>query len=168
MYSAGEHVVYGTHGVCCITEVTVMPFGSEEKNYYVLSPIADKRSTIFVPCDNEKLTSQMKKVLTKNEIDMLLDDVVPGALEWIECDSKRKEFCAATIKSGDRMAIINMISMLYLHRERMENQKKHIHVTDERFLREGEKLLHDEFAFVLGIPPVEVHEYIGNRIKKTS
>lgn len=168
MFSVGEHVVYGTHGVCAISEVTSMSFGSEKRDYYVLSPVSDPKSTIFVPVDNETLIAQMRRVLTKEEIDALLDSVEPCALEWIANDSKRKEFCAATIKSGDRLAIINMIEMLYLHQEEMRDQKKHFHVTDERFLREAEKLLHDEFAFVLGIPNIEVYEYIGSRIKKSS
>jgi len=168
MFSAGEHVVYGTHGVCEISEVTTMSFCSDSRKYYVLFPIGDAKSKIFVPVDNEQLTSQMKKVLTKEEIDRLLDAVEPGALDWIESDSARKEYCSATIKGGDRLALINMIEMLYLHREEMIGQKKHFHVTDERFLREAEKLLHDEFSFVLGIPNADVVEYIGERIKKSS
>ena len=168
MFSAGEHVVYGTHGVCCISELTKMPFGADLREYYVLSPIGDPRSKIFVPVDNENLTSQMRSVLTKPQIDELLASVVPGSLDWIESDSERKEYCTSTIKSGDRYEIIRMIDMLYLHQEEMKSQKKHFHVTDERFLREGEKLLHDEFAFVLGISRADVVSYISERIEASS
>ncbi len=168
MYSTGEFVLYGTHGVCRITEVTGMKFGNETRHYYVLSPVSERKSTIFVPVDSEVLLAQMRRVLTKEEIDALLAAVVPGALSWIVNDSERKEFCALTIKSGDRMALINLIEMMYLHQEETRNCKKHFHVTDERFLREAEKLLHEEFAFVLGIPLLDVHAYIGERIRKTS
>lgn len=168
MFSAGCHVIYGSHGVCEISEIKSMSFGDEHKEYYVLSPINDKRSTIFVPTDNERLLSQMRPVLTKEEIDALLDSIEPGAVEWIASDAERKEFCTSTIKSGDRLAMFHMIGMLYLHREEMIDQKKHFHVTDERFLKDAEKMLHDEFAFVLGMTASEVEAYIGNRIKKSS
>ncbi len=168
MFSAGNHVVYSSHGVCEITEIKTMSFGSETKQYYVLSPINDKRSTIFIPIDNMVLLSQMRPVLTKEEIDELLDSVEPGTCSWIPSDSERKSFCAATIKSGDRLAILHMIEMLYLHRERMEEENKHFHVTDERFLNDAEKMLNDEFAFVLGISTSEVEHYVEERVKKTS
>ena len=167
MFSTGEHVIYGTHGVCKITEITSMPFGNENREYYVLSPINEPKSTIFVPVDNELLLSQMRPVLTKKEIDDLLESVVPGAVEWIVSDSERKAFCTSIIKSGDRMAMINMIEMLYNHQEEMKSQKKHFHVTDERFLRDAEKLLHDEFSFVLGISQSDVPDYISSRLVKT-
>ena len=168
MFSAGDHVVYGNHGVCRVAELTSMDFGADHREYYVLSPIAEPKSKIFVPLDNDALTSTMLPVLTKDEIDALLGSVVPGSREWIENDSERKAFCTATLKSGDRFAILSMIDMLYLHREEMISQKKHFHVTDERFLRDAEKLLHEEFAFVLGIPRAEVITYIGEHVAASS
>ncbi len=166
MYSAGDNVVYGTHGVCSICEVTSMLFGSDMRDYYVLAPISDPKSKIFVPVDNETLLSQMRPIMTKEEIAILLDSVVPDALEWIPNDSERKNFCASVIKSGDRMALINLIEMLWKHQERMRDSKKHFHVTDERFLRDAEKMLGEEFSFVLGIPSYEVPSYISSRIAK--
>ena len=168
MYSVGEHVIYGTHGVCRIGDITTMPFGADKRDYYVLSPLCDPRSTIFVPLDNEQLVSQMRPVLTKEEIAEMLSSVTPGSLDWIESDSERKDFCQTTLKSGDRLEMLKMIDMLYTHQEEMKNQKKHFHVTDERFLREAEKLLHEEFAFVLGIPRAEVISYIGERVEQSS
>ena len=168
LYSVGEHVIYGTHGVCCISEIKTMSFGPDNKEYYVLSPLAEPRSTIFVPLDSEVLLSQMRPVLTREEIDELLGSLEPGSQSWITNDSERKEFCQTTLKSGDRLAILRMIDMLYIHQEEMRDQKKHFHVTDERFLREAEKLLHDEFSFVLGIPRGEVVSYIGEKVERSS
>ena len=168
MFREGAHVVYTSHGVCEITEIKTMSFGDDTKQYYVLSPINDKRSTIFIPIDNMVLLSQMRPVLTKEEIDELLGSVIPGTCSWIQSDSERKSFCAATIKSGDRLAILHMIEMLYMHRERMAAENKHFHVTDERFLNDAEKMLNDEFAFVLGISTSEVENYVAERVKKSS
>ena len=38
-------------------------------------------------------------------------------------------------------------------------------ISDERYLKEAERLLHNEFAYVLKISPDEVAQYILSRIK---
>ncbi len=44
--------------------------------------------------------------------------------------------------------------------------KKHFHISDEKYLREAERLLHDEFSYTLNISNEEVPAYILKRIKK--
>ena len=40
-----------------------------------------------------------------------------------------------------------------------------VHVCDERFLKEAEKILYDEFAHVLDIEPEQVLPYIFDQIE---
>ena len=168
MFSAGESVVYGTHGVCVIDDVTVMPLGATEKEYYILSPVSDPKSTIYVPLDSEVLVSQMRRVLTAEQIDELISKLDSSSYDWIPVDSERKSFCQSILKSGDRLKLMNMIRMLYARQEELRNQKKHFHVADERFLKDACKLVHDEFSFVLGISASDVPAYIENKVKQTS
>lgn len=166
MFLAGDTVVYGAQGICKIKGTTEMTLGKVKANYYVLIPVFNENGTIYVPTKNEKLVANMRKVLTKNEIDRLIDDAALNKAEWIDDDLKRKEYCSEVIKSGDRIELMRLIEMLYLHREDLKQTKKHFHISDERFLREAERLIHDEFSFVLGIDQKQVPEYILSRIKK--
>lgn len=166
MFTAGETIIYGAQGICKVEGVTEMTAGREKKSYYMLSPIYTDRSTIYVPMDNEKLLANMRYVLSKQEIDRLIDDANKQETTWIEDDLARREHCAAVIKGGDRMALMQLIEMLYLHRESLKETKKHFHISDERYLREAERLIHDEFSFVLEIPREDVPNYIINRIQK--
>ncbi len=170
MYSVGEAVIYGNHGVCKVKEITEMSFGngSDRKKYYVLCPVSNPRSIIYVPTDNDALTSRIRPLLSEAEIDEIISSVPPEKLQWIASDIKRKEFCGETLKSGDRFRIMQMIGMLYDQREALRDQKKHFHVVDERFLKDATRLLHEEFAYVLGISPADVPEYISSRIKASS
>lgn len=145
-----------------------MSLGGETKQYCVLCPINDVRSVVYVPTDNEALMSRIHPLLSTKEIDEIIGTVIPEKIEWIASDAERKEFCGQALKSGDRLRIMQMIRMLYDRREDLLKQKKHFHVTDERFLKDATKLLHEEFAFVLGISPAEVPEYIASRAKKSS
>lgn len=166
MFTAGETVVYGAQGICKVEGLTEMTTGREKKSYYVLSPIYTDRSTIYVPTDNENLLANIRRVLSKKEINSLIDEANAQKADWIEDDLARREHCSAVIKGGDRMALMQLIEMLYLHREALKETKKHFHISDERYLREAERLIHDEFSFVLGIPREEVPGYILKRIQK--
>ena len=55
MYSIGEVVLYGSNGVCEITEITTKKIGKDSIEYYVLKPVCSDSSTLFVPTQNEML-----------------------------------------------------------------------------------------------------------------
>lgn len=164
MFSVGEVIIYGTQGICKIKEITTMKMGREKKDYYVLCPVYNEGSSIFVPADNEVLLNKMRCIATSDEIQELIGDIKENRIEWISDDDERKEYCSCAIKSGDRKEIMRVIGMLYAHQEEVKAQKKHFHISDEHFLKEAEKLIHDEFAYVLGIPKDEVPDYIRSRI----
>ncbi len=165
MFSEGAIVVYGVQGICEFTGTTTMPVGKETRSYYVLSPVYDARSKIYVPTDNQALVDHIQPVLSKKEINQLIDSASANAPEWIENDIERRDYCSEIIKKGDRSELMQLISMLYLHQKSLKQTKKHFHLSDERFLREAERLINDEFSYVLGIKRGEVPDYICNRIE---
>jgi len=166
MFSAGDTVSYGTQGICRIKKVTEMTVDKVKKQYFVLIPVQDEKATVYVPTDNERLLANMRTVLSEEEINKLIDDASQNPMEWIEDDIARKEHCSNVIKSGDRYELMRLIEMLFLRREELKNTKKHFHLSDERYLREAERLLHDEFSYTLKISKNEVANYIFERIKK--
>ena len=85
--------------------------------------------------------------------------------EWIENENLRKEEFRKNISQGDRKALIAMIKVLYLHREKLYSQGKKMHVSDERFFKEAEKILYDEFALVLNIEIDQVVPFIIRQIE---
>jgi CarD family transcriptional regulator len=166
MFSVGDTVSYGTQGICKIKEITDMAIGKIIKRYFVLIPIQDERATVYVPTDNEKLLHNMRTVLSVEQINDLIDNAAQNPIDWIENDLARKEHCNNIIKSGDRAELMRLIEMLYLRREELKSTKKHFHISDEKYLREAERILHNEFSFTLNIPTDKVPDYILNRIKK--
>lgn len=166
MFSVGDTVSYGTQGICTIKEISEVEMGNVKNKYYILVPVYDQKATIYVPTDNQKLTDNMRRLLSPAEINKLIDVAAAQPMLWVENDPQRKEHCLAVIKSGDRTELMRLTYMLYLKREELKNSKKHFHISDERFLRDAEKLLHDEFAYILGIKQDEVSNYILNRIKR--
>ena len=166
VFSQNETVVYGAQGICKIRGTARLEQGRQAREYYVLIPVYDEGSVIYVPTDNEKLVSNIRRLLSPEEIDRLIDETAATETQWIDDNLERKEYCSDVMKSGDRKQLMQLIDMLYLHRRDLKQSKKHFHVTDERCLREAERLINDEFSFVLGISREEVPSYIINRLHR--
>jgi len=163
MFSVGDTVVYENQGVCKISEITSMATGKVTRDYYVLKPVYEDKMTLYVPVDNDSVVKlHMRPVFKKEEVDSIIKNVSEGkAMEWIPDDAKRKEFCVNTFKNGDRTELMRLIGMLYSRQKDMKEQKKHFHISDERYLKEAEKMINEEFAYVLGIKREEVQGYIA-------
>ena len=67
MYSVNEKIHYGGSGVCVIQEIATMRFGRTREKYYVLKPVYQNSSVIYVPVENEALVSKMRPVLSREE-----------------------------------------------------------------------------------------------------
>ena len=65
MYKIGTYVSYRSEGVCVINEIKQQKFGALDtaSEYYVLSPIVDNNSKLYVPVNNEALVSKMRPLL---------------------------------------------------------------------------------------------------------
>lgn len=166
MFSVGDTVVYGTQGVCRIKEISMLKFGKTKAEYYILTPVSDERSVVYVPTANEKLVSKMRELISREELDELIATVSENELEWISDDTGRKNYCDEVVKTGSRRELMQLVGMLYTHRELLKDRKKHFHTVDAQYLKAAERLLHDEFAYVLGISADEVPQYISSRVAK--
>ncbi len=164
MFSVGDTVVYGTQGVCTIKELSMLKLGKVKGEYYVLTPVADTGSVVYVPTANEKLLGKMRAVLSCDEANELILDAAREPMPWIADDSSRKVFCDDIVKNGSRKELMRLVGMLYTHREELKEQKKHFHNIDAQYLKAAEHLLHDELAYALGIPTEEVADYIQSRL----
>lgn len=165
MYQIDDVVVYGLHGVCRITEIEEKEFAGESHLYYTMHPVFNNRSTFFVPVDNEKSKKKVRTLLSSNEIKELIHTMPQQEEIKVANEKQRKETYKTIIESGDRGEIMRLVKTLYERREAQQKAGKKQHLVDERFMKEAETVLYDEFAFVLNIERDSVIEYIKNELK---
>lgn len=168
MFVKGEAIVYGSQGVCVIDDVSVMSFGKEKREYYILKPIYEENSTIYAPTDSEVVTSKMRKVMTESDIEKLFDCIASEKIDWIDDETVRRKYCETVISSGDRKEIMKLVGMLYTRQIILKAQKKHLHSVDEKYLKESEKIINDEVAYVMKIERNMVSEYMLSRFGENS
>ena len=162
MYGIGDRVVYGAFGVMEIVDVVEQTFGGEAKKYYVMREYSSQSSSLtYVPLDNELLLSQMKPLLTVEEIVeaiRLAKAAVP--LEWVEDNRARSEKYKKMLSTADRALLLAMIETVYQTGLKREAEGKKNYIADENSMNRAIKLISTEFALVLGIPEADVPEYV--------
>lgn len=164
MFRINDTVMYGTVGVCRVESIDELSLGRDKNKYYVLKPISNGGATVYIPLDNEVLLAKARCLLTSEEIGELLGrDYVD---EWIDDSVARSQRYTDIIKSGDRARIISVMLTLVARRSNLSGTGKKLRISDERALRDCERIISDEFSYVLGIPPEKVLPYIKDNIKK--
>lgn len=165
MFNAGELVIYGSEGVCRITGVSTQRIGETSTEYYELIPVFKPNTSVLVPLRNEKLVAKMAPLLSREEIEALINDIPGIEAEWIENENMRKERYKEMIASGDRRDLICILKTLYKHRIECVERGRKLHACDERFFAEAADKLHCEIAAVLGISLEEAEKYITSKMK---
>lgn len=165
MYQIDDVVVYGLHGVCRITEIEEKEFAGESHLYYTMHPIFDNRSIFFVPVDNEKSKKKVRTLLSSDEIKELIHTMPQQEDIKVSDEKHRKEVYKTIIESGDRCEIMRLVKTLYERREAQQKAGKKQHLVDERFMKEAETVLYDEFAYVLNIERDAVISYIQKELE---
>ena len=168
MFKVNDVVVYGSHGVCEIVSIEEQKIGGETKKYFVLKPKNDKGATFYVPTWNEKAWGKMRKVMTKEDVDALIDSMPNKTLTWIANENERKETYKQILASGDQAAIISMVQALFSHKKEREADGKRLHMSDEHFMKDAEQILYNEWQYVLNVDKAGLMDYIFRRIEKNS
>ncbi len=156
MYKIGSIVVYGTEGLCKICDITERTFGKETSEYYVLSPLSNEAETVFVPKNNEKVLKRMRSILSRERASELLEAAPSEYGEWVENDRERQQMYKQILLCGSSEDLLMMTRTLYLHQIELLERGRKLHAADERFLKEAEKMLFEELAYVFNITVAEV------------
>ncbi len=163
-YEIGEKIIYSQSGVCAVEDITENEFYGERTEYYVLRPLYDKGSLIYVPTANETLVSRIRGAMTKDEVNGIIN-YMPNAEDiWIDNDNERREVYSVILLENEPKKLTELIKTLRGRRETQRMKKKRLHIADENFLERAQRILCDEISFVLGLDRSSVDAYIASRI----
>ena len=161
-YQKGDHVRYGTNGVCVIADIETMTSMDRRsvKDYYVLRPVAESGTKIFVPLDNPVLLGKMHAILTREEINAAIRQSAADPLPWVGERSRRAEAFKEILKAAEPFPLLQLCSCIHGRRLQLSAEGRHLSGSDEAILKQAERLVENEFAFSLDIPRSEVAAYI--------
>ena len=151
LFNIGDTVVYGAQGVCKIDTVQEKQIGKQAIKYYVLKPVFNENTSVFVPIENAVLTAKMQSILTLSQAKELINEVPNIKILKNTDESHKRELYKNTIASGDHKALISLIKTIVAERERRREAGKKLNMNDEQTLCKAETLLYSELAIVYGV-----------------
>ena len=165
MFQKGEFVIYGSKGVCEITDISTIDISgmNREKLYYLLRPVNDRDGKIFIPVDSDK--TRMRRILTGEEARKLVESIPQIGYLGIE-DEKQREACyrQAVNDCDCRQWVMVLKTLWKRNRERTARGKKET-AMDKKYFRIAQDNLYTELAVSLKIGTDEVKEYIAGKIE---
>lgn len=164
MYQVGQQVVYGIHGVCRIVDEEKRTADRKTVTYLVLEPVGQEGTRFFVPVHNEAAMAKLRPMLTPETLEKLIRSPEVHSDGWIQDENGRKQAYRELISSGDRVSIMRMVHSLYLHKKHRTASGRKVHMADENFLRDAEKLLVSEISAVMGFSQEDAKGYLHREL----
>ena len=166
MYQLGDKVVYGSHGVCCVVGQEERVVDKRKVTYLALEPVGQGGSRFLVPTHNAAAMSKLSHMLKPEELEALLQPEKNSGDVWIRDENQRKQSYREMISAGDRQKLPAMIRALYRHKDAQQAAGKKVHLCDENFLRDAERLLANEISIVLDMEPDRAKQYLREKLKE--
>lgn len=163
MFKKGDVVVYSASGVCEIEDISKKSFGSFSAEYYVLKPLMQKASTVFVPTANGALVKKIHPILTQSEFESIFASLKTRAPQRPETESERHDRFIEIIENGDRAGLMLMVYDLNNYSHEQQQNGRRLHIGDEKLLRTAENMLFEEVAYVFGFALTEADEFIKSK-----
>ena len=160
MYSKGDYVIKLPEGVCRIESVGHLHMSgvNSDKEYYMLVPITDETSKVYIPVDSAK--NRMRSVISKEDALQLIKSMPDINQKDIFNERMRELEYKEAILSGDNEKIVSIIKLIYNRKQKRMKQGKKVTATDDRYFKQAEDILFSELSFVLNIPKEDMGQFI--------
>ena len=164
MYQVGERVIYGIHGVCNVLQPKVECVKGKEITYLALKQTGQEGARFYVPVHNAVAMGKLHKIPSKDEVMMLLHTAAEGQRNWISEEITRKQIYRELINSGECEKLVNMIAILYRHKQEQSALGKKMHLCDENFLRDAEKILSGLISIVMNKSISDARQFLKDSL----
>lgn len=165
-FEVGQYVVHGTNGICVVDSIERMSFtaGAPGEFYYVLRQYKNPSNKYFVPMKNEEILSKLREPMCREDIEDILMGLSDGDVKWLKDRRERGEYFRSILHEGVSGRLLNMITCIYEKKRELARNGKKLSVTDQTTLKTAEKLVEEEFAWVLEMDPADVPAFIRRRL----
>lgn len=160
MFAPGEYVIYSVEGVCRVEQAGRLNVPGLDKNrdYYQLSPYY-RGGVIYTPVDGK---ASIRRVISKEQLQSLLPELSSlEPLTDVPNDPKMLSGYYREILAGHECRrLLQLCKTIYQKQEALAARRRSVTSTELRSWKTAEEMLHQEFAFVLGMKPGEVRGFL--------
>lgn len=164
MFSIGDTVFYGAHGVCVIDDIEEQSFSGKTKSYYILRSYHDLTLKLFHPVD--AVESKLTAIPSKDKANLILESFNNPPDEWTERVNERSQIYQRILESENHLRIAQMMNTILRKKRELELVNKKLANQDLQILKQVSPILYKELSVSLDIPVEEVEKKVEEIIKK--
>ena len=163
-----DYIIYSSNGICFVNDIQKISFtlGEPEKTYYILKPINDKNSTIYIPTDNDNLINKVRNIITKKEADSLLEKKISPLQLSKDRKSRLNEY-KKELSFPHPSNLLPLLLTISKEKEELEAKNKKIASIDREAFDAAISNVSNEFAYALKTDVETAEKYILLAIKKS-
>ena len=166
MFQIGERVVYGFHGVCTVAEMEERVIDRKKTVFMVLEPQEKHSARFYIPTHNEAAMAKVKPILSADALISLMSSDAVRRDNWIQEEKQRKLLYRELISSGDREKLMQTVRGVYRYKDQQAQEGKRVHLCDDNFIRDAERLLIGEVSVVLQLEEEAARQYIREKLRE--
>lgn len=164
MFRVGDNVMYGVHGACKIAASEMRRVDRKNLTYLVLEPLDHGSSRYYVPVHNQAAMGKLRSVLSRQELEQLLESETTRQNSWISDENRRKQVYKELLSGGSREELVRMLYSVYCQREMLSESGRKLHLCDDNFLRDAEKVIIGEIVASLEMPPEDARLLLRRKL----
>ena len=165
MYKIDDLVLYSTHGICKVSDITEKDFSNEIKSYYELRPLKDLKLQIHIPVGSTKI--QMFDLINEKEALTLIESFKFAQKISFEKNYFLSPHYNKMIADADRTKAVSTIYSLLLRKEQVTKDGKKLPIQESKALINLQSILYNGIALALKKSFEEIETIIKENIGVT-
>lgn len=164
MFEVGDYVVNANNGICKVEDKVhlELPMGNRDKLYYLIVPIGEKSTKLYIPVDSDK--QRIRKAMDETQALRVIDEIPRIEAVWIANDKQREQCYKEAIFSCEPKKLVGILKCMYLRNMQRSAEGKKNTTIDERYFKVAENNLYSELAFAMHKDKDEMRQLITDRI----
>lgn len=142
MYKIGDKVVHQMEGACFIVDLVKMEHTNIKKEYYILNPIRDKKSRLYIAKDHN--SNRIRPAISQQQMKEYENIANSNAPSWIADAKTRNLTYSKTIHEFDFLNVLLLLKNLIAQRA-----KKNLCANDSQLLVTAKRLIYSEISIVI-------------------
>ncbi len=162
MFEKHEYVFHESGGICQVADICKSPLDNmpADKDYYILQPVQDANSMIYVPVDSDCIF--LRGLMNRQTAEELLSKM--SAVEII--DEKNPKLLRAkyieTLRTHEPIEWVRVIKTVEARIKLLAARSQRISETERSFLERAKKNLYGELALSLELDANTMEQFLAN------
>ena len=159
--------MYTVYGICKVDCLEEKEFMGKASSYYVLVPLDESKTKLWIPVDNPFTKTRLHYLLNKEEAVDIINQIPFFNTKWIDNDNLRKKEFSDLIRSGNRKETVIILKSIKEHENSLIGKARKLHAIDRQIYDDGLKLIVDEFSYLFGKKKNEFYSEFTKLLEKS-